>query len=125
MDREKYLKEMEPLLDKKISKEVDDSRIIRIGFTKKGNKHLYSDSIGRIKDFQKEDLNKLHLALEKSIFVKSAKLNKIRKDDITKFYYFKDVDKELFYNVAEEVKKGKVHRYMYSMTNLLKKINGK
>ena len=121
MDREKYLKEMDHLLDKKIIKEVDDSRIISIRFTKKGNKHLYSDSIGRIKDFQKEDLKKLHLALEKSIFVKSAELSKIRKDDITKFYYFKDADKKLFYNVAEEVKKGKVHRYMYSMTNLLKK----
>ena len=120
IEREKYLKEMEPLLDKKVVKKIDDGSIT-VGFTKKGNKHLYHDTLGRAEDFDKKDLKKLNTLLKKSTFVESQGLHKTRKDSITKFYYFKDKDKELYYNVAEKIKSGTVHRSLYSITNKIKK----
>ena len=124
MAKEKYLKEMEPLLEKRVCKDTDKGNIA-IGFTRKGNKHLYSDTLGRVKDFPKEDLKNLHTHLQKSIFVKSVQLTVKRKDDITKFYYFKDKGNDLYYNVAEVVNKGKVHRYMYSITSELTHLSRK
>jgi len=125
IEREKYLKEMEILLDKKVVKRIDGGSI-SIGFTKKGNKHLYSDTIMRVEGVSKNDLKKLNTSLRKSVFVKSAELSKKRKDDITKFYYFKDKNKELYYNVAERVKMDNdgrydISRFLYSITNSIKK----
>ena len=124
MDRGKCLNEMEFLLEKKVSKETNKG-IITVGFTRKGNKHLYNDILGRAKVLQIEDLINLHVSLENSTFIDSVKLVQKRKDDITKFYYFKDNDKDLYYNVAEVVNKGKVHRYLYSITNILTHIVNK
>ena len=53
IEREKYLKEMLPLFDKKISKKIDNSKIIRIGFTKRDNKHLFSDTFVKKRRFKK------------------------------------------------------------------------
>jgi hypothetical protein len=114
-EREKYLKEMESLLDKRVSKDTNEGNIA-IGFTKKGNKHMYSDTLGRAKDFQKDDLTNLDTSLQNAIFVKSVLLSIKRKDDITKFYYFKDKDREFYYNVAERVRKGHYDRFLYSIT---------
>ena len=124
-DKEKYLKEMEHLLDVKIIKEIDNSRNISIGFTKKGNAHLYSDTFGRARDLHKENLKDLDTALENSIFVSSVMVTEERKDKIVKFFYFKDIDKELYYNVAEKRTKlnsGKetIHRFLYSVTGKIK-----
>jgi hypothetical protein len=57
--------------------------------------------------------------------VKSSEITKPRKDSIRKFYYFKDKNKELYYNVAEETsttEKGKqIHkRFLYSVTKNIK-----
>jgi len=119
IEKTKYLETMKPLLSAKIEKQTNDGNIM-IGFTKYGNKHLYSDTFGRANGFGKSDLANLYNALNNSTFVKSSSLSKQRKDGITKFYYFKDKHKNLYYNVAEEVNKGKVHRYVYSVTNNIK-----
>ena len=47
IERKKYLKEMEILLDKQVSKKTDKGNIT-IKFTKKGNKHLYNDILVRV-----------------------------------------------------------------------------
>jgi SPP1 gp7 family putative phage head morphogenesis protein len=121
IQRDKYLKEMKPLLDKSVEKQTDSGNIT-IKFTKKGNKHLYHDALGRTKGMNKDDLKKLDAALRKATFVKSAPLYKERKDSITKFYYYKDKDKELYYNVAEKRKIEKdgridINRFLYAITN--------
>jgi len=124
VEREKYLKEMEVLLDKKVVKDIKGGSI-NVGFTRKGNKHLYSDAVGRAKGMDKNDVKKLDVLLDESTFKKSAELSKKRKDGITKFYYFKDKDNKLYYNVAEipkEYKNGKtkLKRFLYSVTNKIK-----
>jgi len=123
IENEKFLKEMDVLLNKKVKK-VTDQGDIMVGFTKKGNKHLYSDIIRRSISLQKEELKNLHIALEKSTFVKSSQLGKKRKDDITKFYYFKDREIDLYYNIAERIYKHNgiehVSRFLYSATKGIK-----
>ena len=123
-EREKYLEEMQPLLNKRVVMKTDDGTIT-IGFTKKGNKHLHSDTFGRVKGFDKEELKNIDKALKKSVFEKSAEISKERKDEIKKFYYFKDKDEKLYYNVAERVyeNNGIEHkqRFLYSITNSIKK----
>jgi len=117
--KERYLKQMQPLLNVSVMKETNTGKI-NVGFTTYGNKHLYSDTFGRAKGLGKNDLKNLDKALEKSTF--SGVSNRIegRKDKIKKFYYFKDENKKLYYNVAEDVKRGKIHRYLYSVTNKIK-----
>jgi len=111
---------MRPLLKKKIKKKVGGKEIV-IGFTSYGNSHLYSDTFDRARGFKKEDLKDLDKALKNSTYVKSAPLSKPRKDNISKFYYFKDKDKELYYNVAEERRGRRVSRYLFSATNQIRK----
>ncbi|GHV68275.1 hypothetical protein FACS1894199_15270 [Bacteroidia bacterium] len=82
---------------------------------------LYSDTLGRAKELKKDDLKELDKALAESIFIKSAPPYKKREDKIVKFYYFKDKDKELYYNVAEKNVirgSGKIdsERFLYSTT---------
>jgi hypothetical protein len=119
IERKKYLDEMKPLLKKEVEKEADGKTFF-VKFNSKGNKHLYSDTFNRAKALDKEDLKHLDVALQNASFVTSASISKPRKDDITKFYYFKDNKNELYYNVAEDVKSGKVHRFLYSVTSTIK-----
>jgi hypothetical protein len=122
-EREKYTTQMLPLLEKKVVKQVAD-KDISVGFTKYGNRHLYSDTFGRAKGLKKEDLKTIDKSLEKATFIKSAKLSKVRKDNIVKFYYFKDKKKELYYNVAKRVylhnRIEHIERFLYSVTNGIK-----
>jgi SPP1 gp7 family putative phage head morphogenesis protein len=122
--RDKYLKEMKPLLNKTVEQQSDNGTV-SVKFTKKGNKHLYNDTLGRAKTMDKDDLKNLDSLLRKAAFVKSAPLYKERKDSISKFYYYKDKDKELYFHVAEstvKLKNGRetIHRYLYAVTNYLK-----
>ena len=123
-EREKYLKEMEPLLKKTVVKEVDGKNI-SIKFTKKGNRHLYSDTFIRTNSLKKEDLKHLYKALLQSKFVKSSEITKPRNDSIVRFYYFKDTERELFYNAAERIYKIKKveHKeiFLYAATKMVKK----
>jgi hypothetical protein len=123
-ERTKYLGEMKPLLKKKVKKEAD-GKTINIGFRNNGNRHIYSDTFGRAKELNKKDLKNLDKALSKSTFVKSAPLSKNRKDGISRFYYFRDASKKLYYNVAEKGERmdnGKRIKkyYLYSVTGNIK-----
>ena len=110
---------MRPLLKKRVIKTVCGRPIV-IGFNSVGNKHLYSDTFGRAKGLNKEDLKNIDKALAKATYIKSAPLSKPRKDGISKFYYFKDSDKRLYYNVAE-MRRGKhVFRFLYAVTDRIK-----
>jgi SPP1 gp7 family putative phage head morphogenesis protein len=128
-EREKYLLEMKPLLKTAVTKEAGGKKI-KVKFTRRGNKHLYADTLTRAKGLlNKNDLKSLNAALKNADFVKSSEITKPRKDSIRKFYYFKDKNKELYYNVAEEIKvesggrdKGKNIKfyYLYSITKSVK-----
>ena len=116
-ERQKYLGEMKPLLKKEVKKEAGSGNEITIKFTKRGNKHLYHDTLTRANGLlSKNDLKTLDTALKQSVYVKSAPLNKKRKDTIVKFHYFKDANKELYYNVAEVLKRGHYKHFLYSAT---------
>ena len=105
----------------RISKSIGD-RSITIGFNSYGNKHLYSDTFRRSKTFQKGDLLDLPQLLSASTYVRSSGLSKPRKDRITGFHYFKVRlhGNYVYLNVAEEVRRGNVRRYMYSVTDRIK-----
>ena len=123
-ERAMYLGQMQPLLQSKIQKPTDDGNI-SVGFTTAGNKHLYNDTLGRASGFAKSDLATLDTALANASFVKPAPLSKPRTDGITKFYYYKDSTRNLYYNVAEKefVRKNgkkKYYRFLYSVTNTIR-----
>ncbi len=123
--RTHYLHEMEPLLKQRVT--VDgNGHPMSVGFTKIGNKHLYSDTFLR-SGFKKEDLAHLDKLLAKSRFVKKGGLSKPRKDDIKRFYYYEAQykGKTVYLNVAEEddvSPHGKINhrRYLYSITDKIK-----
>lgn len=122
--RKKYMTEMEPLLKKTVTKEVDNKEM-KISFTKIGNKHLFSDTFGRAgKQFNKEQLKNLDKILEESEYVKTSNLSKVRKDEITSFHYFKSKDgyylnvAETEYTRANGVKS--VRRFLYAITQKIK-----
>ena len=125
MEKEKYLTEMQPLLSERVVKSTDNIDIV-VKFSRYGNEHLYSDTLGRAKGvLLKKDLKNLKTALEHSEFVKSVAVTEQRKDGVTKFYYFKDNALDLYYNVGERAfkgKKGKIRyfRFLYSATRNLK-----
>ncbi|MDE5837390.1 MAG: hypothetical protein K2H50_10355 [Paramuribaculum sp.] len=70
------------------------------------------------------DLLRLPELLASSTYVGSSGLSKQRKDRITGFHYFRARlrSNHVFLNVAEEVKRGKVSRYLYSITDKIKAI---
>lgn len=105
IERTHYLHEMEPLLGTKYEKSIGDSTV-KVGFSSYGNKHLFSDTFGRSKALQKDDLKHLGSILESSTFVDEAALTHQRNDNITHFYYYeaKLRGKRIRLNVAKEVK---------------------
>lgn len=120
--REEHLRSMQPLLKKNMIRYVGNNLHIKIGFSKKGNKHIVDDFLNRTSGLSKKDLTKLHSTLKGAEFIRSSELYKDRSDNIQKFYYFKDKEKDLYYNVAETERKlrnGKVllDRFLYSITN--------
>ena len=98
------------------------AKSITVGFTSYGNKHLYSDTFRRSKTFQKGDLHYLPKLLASSTYVRSSGLSKPRKDKITGFHYFKARlhGDHVYLNVAEEVRRGRVSRYLYSVTDRIR-----
>lgn len=122
--RAKYLGEMRPLLKKKVTQTIN-GKPVKIGFTVKGNKHIYSDTLGRAKELKKSDLKNLDKALAKASYIKSAAVDKLRKDTISRFHYFKDSEKKLYYNVGEINRITQYGRripayFLYSVTKSLK-----
>ena len=121
-----YLHKMEHLLSKKI--EVNgNGHTMSVGFTKYGNKHLYSDTFGRTAVLKKDDLESLDVVLSESKFIKKARNYKLRDDEIKRFYYYEGSlhGRTVYLNVAEKdlvSKSGKLkhYRFLYSITDKIK-----
>lgn len=127
IERKHCLREMQPLLKKKVTLEMDGNKK-SVGFRKNGNEHLYSDTFGRSSVLKKEHLSMLDKVLEKAAYVKTSdSLSHERKDKIKRFYYLKaEIDgKTVYLNVAEtdfEREKGKIVHdcFLYSITDKIK-----
>ena len=127
IERKHYLREMQPLLKKKVSLEIGGVKK-SIGFRKNGNEHLYSDTFGRSSVLKKEHLSMLDKVLEKAVYVKTSdSLSHERKDKIKRFYYLKaEIDgRTVYLNVAEtdeKSNKGVIwhNRFLYSITDKIK-----
>ena len=124
IERIHYLHEMEPLLKKSETLKTEN-KDIKVGFTKEGNKHLFSDTFGRSSVLTKEDLASLEKALQNATFIESAGLTHPRKDDIDRFFYYeaKIRGHKVKLNVARKVKKrdnGKiqVYHFLYSINDI-------
>lgn len=124
IERTHYLHEMEPLLQIRHEKPIDEGTI-KVGFSTYGNKHLFSDTFGRSRVLLKEDLKDLGALLEKSTYIDDSALTHPRADNIEHFYYYKAElhGRTVRLNVAKEVK----HRdsghivikyYLYSINDI-------
>ena len=127
IERKHYLREMQPLLKKKVLLEIGGIKK-SVGFRKIGNEHLFSDTFGRSSVLKKEHLSGLDKVLEKAVYVKASdSLSHDRRDKIKRFYYLKaDIEgKTVYLNIAEtdfETKKGKIVHdcFLYSITDKIK-----
>lgn len=127
IERKHYLREMQPLLKKKVLLEIGGIKK-SVGFRKIGNEHLYSDTFGRSSVLKKEHLSGLDKVLEKAVYVKTSdSLSHDRKDKIKRFYYLKaEIEgKTVYLNIAEtdeRSNKGVVwhNRFLYSITDKIK-----
>ncbi len=127
IERKHYLREMQPLLKKKVTLEIDGVQK-SIGFRKEGNEHLYSDTFGRSSVLKKDHLSELDKVLEKAVYVRTSdSLSHERRDKIKRFYYLKSEieSKTVYLNVAEtdeKSKKGVIwhNRFLYSITDKIK-----
>lgn len=124
IERTHYLHEMEPLLQIRHEKPIDEGTI-KVGFSTYGNKHLFSDTFGRSKVLLKQDLKDLGTLLEGSTYIDDSALTHPRADNIEHFYYYKAElhGRTVRLNVAKEVK----HRdsghivikyYLYSINDI-------
>lgn len=123
--REGYVKAMQPLLNKNVIRYAGNDKHIKIKFNRKGVEHIADDVLTKKIGISKTELSKLDSSLRDATYIKSSGLYKERKDGITKFYYFKDKKKNLYYNIAEnreKLKDGreKIHRFLYSVTSSIK-----
>ena len=127
IERIHYLHEMEPLLKLEISMPTKTSgESIKVGFTKRGNKHLYSDTLGRSRILQKDDLKTLSDILSKATYIDDKSV--VHKYNIKHFYYYEATlhGQKIRLNVAKEVyapEKGrkKVKHYLYSINDIKNK----
>lgn len=118
-----YLHEMEHLLKKRVKINGNGHDIV-VGFSKYGNKHLYSDTFKRSRAITKEDLKDLDTILFDSKFVRKQGLYKERTDKIKRFYYYEAElrGKKIYLQVAEtdsEMENGKIlhTRYLYAISD--------
>lgn len=126
IERTHYLREMEHLLEKKVTVNIDGMNK-SVGFNKKGNGHLYSDTFGRSKALAKEHLKELDIVLKNATYIKSEGLSKVRKDNVVQFHYLRSTidGSEIYFNIAEETikrSKGKSESryYVYSITDSIR-----
>lgn len=125
IERTHYLHEMEPLLEKNITKSVEGQNLT-IGFSQYGNKHLFSDTFGRTHIVSKEDLKNLDSYLENAQYIDSSPLTHERTDGIEHFYYFKSKINERWVrlNVAKKVERYRNGRtytsyFLYSVNDII------
>lgn len=88
IERKHYLKEMEPLLSKRVGKTYKGKNF-KIQFTSDGNRHLFSDTFRRSKILTKDDLKNLDSILKDAIVFDDAKGNPAHKNGYEHFYYLK------------------------------------
>lgn len=103
-----------------------NGRNINIGFTKEGNKHLFSDTFGRTHIVNKDDLKNLDSYLERAEYVDDSALTHSRTDNIEHFYYFKVRinDRWVRLNVAKKVehyRNGRTYTsfFLYSVNDIV------
>jgi SPP1 gp7 family putative phage head morphogenesis protein len=119
------------LIDKKVTQTIkvkNKIQEISIGFRKEFNKHIAWDLFGSSKGIiPNGDIPKINELLETAKFVKVAKLYKRRKDDIKRFYYYKNEigGKTVYFQVAETNENKSYRwnkkRYLYTITKKLPK----
>ena len=120
-EREDLETAMQVLIKKNLIRKVAPDKQIKITFKKSGNAHIVNDVLEKGVKLSKADLAKLNELIRESEYVRSSDLYKKRSDNILRFYYFKDKDRNVYYNVAEEAvrnKNGRIYltRYAYSVT---------
>lgn len=127
IERTHYLHEMKPLLNRKVEKTIEGRRL-NVGFTKEGNKHLYSNTFGRTRIVTKEDLKNLATYLENAEYVGDSALTHPRTDNIEHFYYFKvQVNgRWVRLNVAKKARTRRneqiqVQYFLYSINDIVQK----
>lgn len=88
--RKHYIdKEMAPLLDKKVQKQLPNGNNIKIGFDKKGNKHLYSDTMARTRRVSADELKDMDIMLDNATYLDEAAHDPTHNNPFDYFYYFK------------------------------------
>ena len=124
IERTHYLHEMEPLLEKSRILKTENKEI-KVGFTKEGNKHLFSDTFGRSSVLTKEDLASLDQALQTATFIESSGLTHPRKDNIDRFFYYEAEIRghKVKLNVARKVERKsngfvRVTHFLYSINDI-------
>lgn len=125
--KEHYMHEMEHLLDIKHNMPTGTTgETINVGFSKVGNKHLYSDTFGRSKVLRKEDLKDLDQLLSHATYIDDKELEEgEHSHDIVHFYYYQAElhGHKIRLNVAKEQITGKRGRarikyYLYSINDI-------
>lgn len=124
IERIHYLHEMEPLLKVKHEKPIEDGTI-KVGFSTYGNKHLFSDTFGRSKVLEKDDLASLDKVLHKATFIGSSPLTHKRTDGVDHFYYFEGEirGKKVRLNVARKADRKdngfvRITYFLYSINDI-------
>ena len=88
--RKHYIdKEMAPLLEKRVQKQLPSGSNINVGFNKVGNKHLYSDTIARTHRISADELKDMDTMLENATYLGEAAHNPTHNNPFDYFYYFK------------------------------------
>ena len=88
--RKHYIdKEMAPLLDKKVQKQLPNGNNIKVGFDKKGNKHLYSDTMARTRRVSADELKDMDIMLDNATYLNEAAHDPTHNNPFDYFYYFK------------------------------------
>ena len=124
IERTHYLHEMKPLLKVKHEKPVGEGTI-KVGFSTYGNKHLFSDTFGRSKVLEKDDLASLDKVLHKATFIESSPLTHPRTDGIDRFYYYEGEirGKKVRLNVARKADRKdngfiRITHFLYSINDI-------
>ena len=124
IERIHYLHEMEPLLKVKHEKPIEGGTI-KVGFSTYGNKHLFSDTFGRSKVLEKDDLASLDKVLRKATFIDSSPLTHPRTDGVDRFYYFEGEirGKKVRLNVARKADRKdngfiRITHFLYSINDM-------
>ena len=116
---------MAPLIGKRVTVN-GNGHLMSVGFTKYGNRHLYSDVNikKRTRKIKDSDLPIMDKTLSQAKFIRKAGLYKPRKDKIKRFYYYEGKIRKtkIYLHVAEMEKKNnkgklKRSRFLYSVTD--------